>query len=105
MGKKLGYALLVCGICLLTASGAMMWKVSYGTMEGPQAFAGDAPITMTMPNGASVSFPVPPQVNKFGNLALGFLLMFFLAVVGGKIGSLGVKLINGPAVHKEPAPK
>ena len=105
MGKKLGYALLVCGICLLTASGAMMWKVSYGTMEGPQVFAGDAPITMTMPNGASVSFPMPPQVNKFGNLSLGFLLMFFLALVGGKIANLGVKLVNGPAVHKEAAPK
>ncbi|MDO8804163.1 MAG: hypothetical protein Q7R35_07020 [Elusimicrobiota bacterium] len=105
MDKKIGYLLLVCGLGLLIASAVMLWKVIYGTMEPPQAFEGDSAITLTMPTGATVNVPLPPHINRFANLSLAFLLMFFLVLIGGKIGGLGVNLINGPAVNKEPAPK
>ena len=96
MDKKIGYLLLLCGLGLLLASSVMMWKVFYGTMQPPQAFSADTAIAVTLPTGASVNVPLPPHVNRFANLSLAFMLMFFLAVVGGKIGGLGVKLINKP---------
>jgi len=103
MNKKTGYLLLLCGLGVLLASALMLWKIFYGTMQPPQAFSSESVITVAMPNGAAVNVPLPPHVNRFANLSLGFMLMFFLAVVGGKIGGLGVKLINGPAAP--PAPK
>ena len=96
MDKKIGYLLLLCGLGLLVASSVMLWKVFYGAMQPPQAFSADTAISVTLPTGASVNVPLPPHVNRFANLSLAFMLMFFLAVVGGKIGNLGVKLINKP---------
>lgn len=74
----------------------MLWRLFYGTMEPPQAFGTENTITITLQSGMAVNMPMPPQVNRFANLSLGFMLMFFLAIAGGKIGDLGVKLINGP---------
>lgn len=94
MDRKLGYFLLLCGVGVLAASSVMMWKVFYGTMQPPRAFSADTAITVTLPTGAAVNVPLPPHVNRFANLSLAFMLMFFLAVVGGKIGGLGVSLLN-----------
>lgn len=108
MDKKTGYFLLLCGLGLLLASSVMLWKVFYGTMQPPQAFNADTAISVTLPTGASVNVPLPPHVYRFANLSLAFMLMFFLGVVGGKIGNLGVKLINkraprqaGPGPERE----
>jgi hypothetical protein len=100
--KVAGYLLLACGLGLLAASSVMLWKTFYGGMEPPQAFGVENNITLTMASGMSVNLPMPPQVNRFANLSLAFMLMFFLAVVGGKVGNLGVKLINGPAAPPPP---
>lgn len=94
MDRKTGYLLLLCGVGALIASSVMLWKVFYGTMQPPQAFTADSAITVTLPTGALVNVPLPPQINRFANLSLAFMLMFFLAVVGGKIGGLGVSLLN-----------
>ncbi len=96
MDKKIGYLLLACGVCVLLASAAMMWRVAYGTMQPPQAFDSDSMITVTLATGMAVNVPLPPHINRFANLSLAFMLMFFLAVVGGKLGALGVNLINKP---------
>lgn len=103
--KNIGYLLLVCGLVLLTASAVMLWKIAYGTMEPPQAFGSEENITFTMASGVRMHMPMPPQINRFGNLSLGFMLMFFLASVGGRIGLIGVKLINGPAIIPPPKPQ
>lgn len=97
MDRKIGYLLLLCGVSVLLVSSVMMWKVFYGTMQPPQAFSADTAITVTLPTGAAVNVPLPPHVNRFANLSLAFMLMFFLAVVGGKIGGLGTALINKAA--------
>lgn len=99
MDRKLGYLLLLCGVGVLAASSVMMWKVFYGTMQPPRAFSADTAITVTLPTGAAVNVPLPPHVNRFANLSLAFMLMFFLAVVGGKIGGLGVSLLNRPTAR------
>ena len=97
MDKKAGYLLLVLGVGLLLGSAFMLWKICYGLMPGPQVFDINTSITVTLPQGATASFPIPPQVNRFGNLSLAFMLMFFVAGVGGKIARLGVGLMKKPA--------
>ena len=105
MEKRLGYFLLLCGLGLLVASPVMLWKVFYGAMQPPQAFSADTVLTVTLATGAAVNVPLPPQVNRFANLSLALMLMFFLAVVGGKIGSLGVQLIQKPLAREKPVDK
>lgn len=94
MDRKLGYLLLLCGLGLIVASSVMLWKIFYGTMEPPQAFGTENTITISLQSGMKVDMPMPPQVNRFANLSLGFMLMFFLAIAGGKVGDLGVKLVG-----------
>jgi len=103
--KITGYLLLACGLGLMAASSVMLWRTFYGGMEPPQPFALESTVTLTMASGMAVNVPLPPQVNRFANLSLAFLLMFFLAVVGGKVGNLGAKLINGPGVPPAPPAK
>ncbi|MDA8242793.1 MAG: hypothetical protein M0025_01560 [Elusimicrobia bacterium] len=93
MEKKLGYGLLACGLGVIYASAVMAWKMFYGGMQPPQVFSGGAPLAITLPSG--MAFSLPPQAMHSADLSLGFLLMFFLAGVGGRVGSLGVQLING----------
>ncbi|OGR75438.1 MAG: hypothetical protein A2X32_13035 [Elusimicrobia bacterium GWC2_64_44] len=100
--KLTGYLLLACGLGLMAASSVMLWRTFYGSMEPPQTFASESTVTLTMASGMAVNLPLPPQVNRFANLSLAFMLMFFLAVVGGKVGNLGAKLINGPAAPPPP---
>ena len=89
--------MLALGVGLLLGSAFVLWKIFYGLMPGPQVFDINVPITITLPQGAAASFPIPPQVNRFGNLSLAFMLMFFVAGIGGKIAGLGVKLIKKTA--------
>ena len=96
MDKKIGYFLLICGLGIVLASSIMLWKIFYGTMQPPQAFEADSVITLNLASGMAVSVPLPPHINRFTNLSLSFMLMFFLVMAGGKIGGLGVKLINKP---------
>lgn len=105
MNKKIGYLLLLAGLGLMVASAVMLWRMFYGTMLPPQAMGSESNITFSMASGMTVNIPMPPQVNRFGNLSLGVMLMFFLALVGGKVGALGVKLINGPSVMPPPKPQ
>jgi hypothetical protein len=105
MNKKMGYLLLLAGLGLMVASAVMLWRMVYGTMLPPQALGSENNITFAMASGMTVNIPMPPQVNRLGNLSLGVMLMFFLALVGGKVGALGVNLINGPSVTPPPKPQ
>lgn len=89
----MGYGLLACGLAVIYASAVMTWRMFYGGMQPPQVFSGGAPLALTLPTGMSVT--LPPQTVHSADLALGFMLMFFLAGIGGRVGSLGVQLING----------
>lgn len=105
MDKKIGYLLLLCGLGVLLGSSVMLWRVFYGGMQPPQVFGMENTVTLTMASGMAVNVPIPPQVNRFANMSLAFMLMLFVAGVGSKVASLGAKLINGPAVQKAPPEK
>jgi hypothetical protein len=102
MDKRIGYVLLFCGFSLLAAAPVMLWQMFYGAMQPPQAFVSESLLTLNMASGMAVTVPLPPHLNQAANFGLGALLMFFIAGVGGKIGSLGVRLINKPAAAAKP---
>ncbi len=102
--KKIGYLLLAFGLALLAATPVLLCGMIYGSLPPPQAFLSDSLVTVTMPTGMTLNVPMPPHVNRMGNLSLGVLLMFFIAFVGGKIAGLGVQLITRPPAPKSPVP-
>jgi len=104
MGKKIGYLLLLCGLGVIIAGSVMLWRILYGSMQPPQTFNSETAVTLTLATGMVINVPLPPQINKFANLSLAFMFMFFLVVVGGRIAGVGATLINAPQ-PKEPAPK
>jgi len=45
---------------------------------------------------------MPPQINKAANVSVFFLLLFFLAAAGTRLGSLGLRVLGkGPAPKEE----
>ena len=102
MDKKIGYLLLLCGVGILIGSSLLLWKIFYGEVQPPQAFVADSTISLTMPSGMVMNVPLPPHVNRLANLFLSFMLSFFLATVGAKIGGLGVGLINKQGAEEKP---
>jgi len=94
--KKTGYLLLACGLALLAAAPVLLWGMFYGFLPPPQAFLSESLVTVNMPTGMAFNVPMPPHVNRLGNLGLGALLAFIVAFAGGKIGGLGVQLLTRP---------
>ena len=96
--KIIGYVLLVVGLILIIFAAYSMLDVFIGTREPPSILKINS-ITISVPVGLGA----PPEkiellsgtdVSKIANLGLWYILMFFFASIGSKIGGLGVQLIR-----------
>lgn len=105
MDKKIGYLLLLGGVAILVFSAALTVLTLYGGMQPPQLFRTDSALTVNTSIGGGMNVPLPPHINIAANLGVFFAAIFLLAVIGSRIGRLGVRLIHGPKPDKEAAAK
>ncbi|MBU2573503.1 MAG: hypothetical protein KKH28_05445 [Elusimicrobia bacterium] len=105
MDKKTGYLLLAAGVAVLIGGAALVGMTLYGGLPAPRLFNAEAAVTMALSQGGTMSVPLPPHINTAANLAVFFTAVFLLAVIGAKIGRLGVHLIQKPQSLKEEPPK
>ena len=96
--KIIGYALLLVGLIIIVFALESMWFVFTGARSPPSVFAMNS-ITLSVESpepGQSPSQGIEllngEQISKVVNMILWYVLMLFVASVGGRIGSLGVKL-------------
>ena len=94
MDKRTGYLLLALGAAFIIGAAGLLLASFYGGVGMPQPFDMTGDITITLSSNATMSIPMPPQINKAANLSVFFLLVFVLVGVGARLGGLGVKLIN-----------
>lgn len=100
MEKGSGYLLLFSGAAVIIGAAALALASFYGGLPFPQPFDMAGDITVTLSNGGVMNIPMPPQINKAANLSVFFLLLFFLAAAGARLGGMGIRLLG-----KSPAPK
>lgn len=96
--KALGYGLLLAGLILIIYSIYSMYSVYTGASSAPSVIQMNS-VTISLPTGQGL----PPaqselisgiESSKIVNMGIWFALMSFIASGGGRIGSLGVKLIR-----------
>ena len=105
MDKKTGYFLLALGVAFVLGGAALMLASFYGGLPFPQPFDMTGDISFTLSNNSVMSVPMPPQVNKAANISVFFVMVFFLAGAGVKLGGLGIKLIQKDRPVKDETPK
>ncbi|OGR44534.1 MAG: hypothetical protein A2X35_00275 [Elusimicrobia bacterium GWA2_61_42] len=105
MDKKTGYLLLLLGAAFIAGGAGLALASFYGGLPFPEPFALAGDLNVSSPNGAAVTIPMPPQINKAANLSFFFMLVFVLMGAGARLGNLGVKLIKEPPAPKDKTPK
>lgn len=95
--RILGYSLLCVGLACIVFAFFSMHSVLTDQAKPPEIFQTQS-LTLTTSPGTSqptvVTIAIDPDIRKIVNIFLYNLLMFFLVMVGGKMGSLGIQLIK-----------
>ncbi|MDD5347120.1 MAG: hypothetical protein PHT59_00750 [Candidatus Omnitrophica bacterium] len=90
--KIIGYALLGVGLVLIVIAAHNVYSVFTGVSAPPEVLR-FGNIMMVLPNNQGTAELVTGEVlNKFGNLMLWYIFMFFLVTAGNKIAGLGITL-------------
>jgi len=94
--KIFGYIMFAVGLCCILFALSSMRSVFTGATLPPEIFQMQT-LNFTVnlgPNNppAAMSMALDPEIRKLANMFLYYLFMFFVVLVGGKIGSLGIQL-------------
>ncbi len=95
--KILGYSLLCVGIACIVFAFFSMHSVITDQAKPPEIFKMRDLTLTTSPSTSQptvVTVAIDSDIRKIVNIFLYNLLMFFLVMVGGKVGSLGIQLIK-----------
>lgn len=92
--KIIGYVLLGVGVLLIIIAAHNVYTVFTGVSAPPEVLRFGS-IMMNLPNNQGSAELVTGEVlNKFGNLMLWYIFMFFIVTVGNKIATLGITLVR-----------
>jgi hypothetical protein len=95
--KVLGYALLAAGLVIIVLSAYNAYLIFTGASAPPQVFKMESVVINLNSNSGpanSLELISGQNASKFTNMAVWYVLMFFLAQAGGKISSLGIQLLK-----------
>ncbi len=95
--KFIGYALLAAGLIIIAFSAYNAYLIFTGASAPPQVFKLES-VVLNLNNNAglvnSLELISGENATKFTNMAVWYVLMFFLVQAGGKISSLGIQLLK-----------
>ncbi len=94
--KALGYGLLIAGLIMIIYSVFSMYSVYTGAIPAPPVITTNS---ISLPTGpgtqpAQTELISGTESSKLVNMSIWYVLMFFVASAGGRIGGMGVKLIR-----------
>ena len=95
--KILGYILLGVGLIIIFVCGYNAYTVFTGQSAPPEVFKMES-VSFNVDNNAGAASRLElisgGNASKLINMALWYILMFFLVQVGGKVSSLGIQMVK-----------